>query len=125
MSDALYFYCMPCSPSSNDAGFEFISAQAPSNMRGLLIGIFFSIRDFSSLLSLLLQQLFLWAPVKTHTFQAFGCAFWFYLVLAGLAIIAVGLYSVIACKYKRRKRDDLFNTVGMLEEYYFSTLRQT
>lgn len=106
-------------------GFEFISAQAPYNMRGFLIGLFFSIQGFSSLASLALQHLFSWKPLHTYAFKAstgYNCGFWYYLVLACLAILGVCCYLVTACKYRRRKREDTFNQVGMIEEY-FSTGR--
>lgn len=105
------------------AGFEFVSSQAPYNMRGLLIGLFFSIQGIFSLLSVLIQYLFSQEQATEFTFKAvtwYSCAFWFYLALACLAAFGVIVYVVAACRYKKRKRDDMFNQVGMLEEYFSS-----
>jgi hypothetical protein len=96
-----------------------MSAQAPYNMRGLLIGIFFSTQNFFSLVSLSIRYLFSWRPVHM---QPYTCGFWYYLILACLALLGVCCYLVVACKYRRRKRDDEFNHIGMIEEY-FSRIR--
>ena len=92
-------------------------------MRSLLVGIFFSIQNLASLLSQLLRYLFAKIPVETDALQSFHayvhtCSFWFYLCLSVLCTVAVGLYWVTTCKYRKRKRDDMFNEVAMIEEYY-------
>ena len=100
-----------------------MSAQAPYNMRGLIIGIFFSVQGFFSLISLLIQCFFSWRRIHTYTFSTgYTCRFWYYLTLVCLAILGMCCYLVVACKYRRRKRDDMFNQVGMIEDY-FSTGR--
>lgn len=100
-----------------------MSAQAPYNMRGLLIGIFFSAQGFFSLISLSIQHLFSWRPIYTlKASTGYTCGFWYYLLLACLAVLGMCCFLVVACKYRRRKRGDMFNQVGMIEEY-FSTGR--
>ena len=105
------------------SGFEFICAQSPYNMRGLLIGIFFSIQGLFSLFSLLLQYTFSWHRVYDYPFQertGLPCEFWCYLIFVLVSFIGLLVYFVISCKYKRRKREDFFDEVTMIEEYYSS-----
>ncbi len=92
-------------------------------MRGLLIGIFFSIHGVFSLISVLVDYLFAEIPANeaiVRVVAQYSCAFLFYLVLTCLAMLGMGVYVITACRYKRRKRDDMFNQVGMLEEYFSS-----
>ena len=96
-------------------------------MRSFLIGIFLSIQSLTSLISLLFRDLLSDTSANhttpsLQTLHGYSCYFWFYLSLSILGVLAVGLYIVVACKYKKRKRDDTFNHVAMLEEY-FSTGR--
>lgn len=104
-------------------GFEFICAQSPYNMRGLLVGIFLSFRSLFSLTSLLLRFIFSSKAIHSYPFSdktGQTCAFWYYLIAAGTSILGLVFYGVVACKYKRRKRDDVFNEVALIEEYFTS-----
>lgn len=92
-------------------------------MRGLLVGVFFAFEGLSSLVSLLLQFVFSSEDVYSYPFHSRtgrSCAFWFYLIAVGLSILGLVFYGVVACKYKRRKRDDVFNEVTLIEEYFTS-----
>ena len=87
-------------------GFEFICAQSPYNMRGLLIGVFFSFQSLFSLASLLLQ--FVFSSKKIYGYPFLGrtgqtCAFWYFLIAIGVSVLGLAFYAVVACKYKRRK----------------------
>lgn len=107
--------------SSPAAGFEFICAQCPYNMRGLLIGIFFSIQGSSSLLSVVLQYIFSWETVYTYPFRGltgYTCAFWYYLIYVSVCFFGLFLYFLVAIRYKRRRRDDVFSDMRMIEEYF-------
>ena len=92
-------------------------------MRGLLIGVFFSFKGLFSLASLLLQFAFSSEDVNSYPFlgkTGHTCAFWYYLTAIGVSILGLVFYMVVACKYKRRKRDDVFNEVTLIEEYFTS-----
>lgn len=110
------------------AGFEFICAQSPYNMRGLLIGIFFSVQGTFSLISVILQYLFRWHKVYGYPFigkTGYTCAFWFYIIFTGLSVLGLFLYCLVAYKYKKRQRDDVFNEIAVIEEYFTSGLFNT
>jgi cbb3-type cytochrome oxidase subunit 3 len=107
----------------HNAGFEFICAQSPYNMRGLLIGVFYSVQDLFSLASFLLRFTFSSKDVYSYPFlgkTGRTCAFWFFLVAIGVSVLGLAFYWVVAWKYKRRKRDDVFNEVTLIEEYFTS-----
>lgn len=106
---------------SHHVGFEFICAQSPYNMRGLLVGIFFSIQGLFSLLSVLLEHVFKLRVVYTYPFLSvtgLSCAFWYYVVLGGISVLGLVAHLVVAHRYKRRQRDSIFNDVNMIEEYF-------
>lgn len=92
-------------------------------MRGLLIGVFFSLKSLFSLASLLLLLVF--SSKKVHSYPFLGrtgrtCAFWYFLIAIVVSVLGLVFYAVVACKYKRRKRDDVFNEVTLIEEYFTS-----
>lgn len=92
-------------------------------MRGLLIGIFFSVQGTFSLFAVLLQYIFTWDNVNSYPFlekMEKSCAFWYYVIFVGLSLAGLVLFLVVAVKYKRRQRDDVFNEVNMIEEYFTS-----
>ncbi len=91
-------------------------------MRGLLIGLFFSVQGTFSLLAVLLEYLFSWSKVYTYPFvgkTGFTCGFWYYLILVCLSIVGLLAYILTACRYKKRQRDDKFITsVALVEECF-------
>lgn len=88
-------------------------------MRGLLIGVFFSVQGISSLLSVLVQYLF---TTSRNVYPIFSCGGWYYFAIMCCAIFSFLFYLIVACRYKRRKRDDLFSSVALIEEHYASLL---
>ena len=97
-------------------------------MRGLLIGIFFSIQGTFSLISVMLQYLFSWHDVYNYHFvgnTGYTCEFWFYFIFTGLSAVGLFLYFLVAYKYRKRQRDDVFNEITMIEEYFTSGLVNT
>lgn len=105
-------------------GFEFICAQAPYNMRGLLVGLFFSIQGLFSLISILLQYTFSQHAVYSYPFQGktgLSCGFWYYFILVLISFLGLLLYFLAAHTYKQRQRDNRFDTtITMLEGYFES-----
>ena len=91
--------------------FEFISAQSPFSMKGLLIGVFFSIRAFFQLISGLALIPFTYKPLwesehmREHP-PVTSCGFDYFLFTFVVALIGLVLLSVVARKYKYRERDD-------------------
>ena len=103
---------------------EFISAQSPQSMKGLLIGVFFSIKGIFQLLSTLSLFLFsangIWAGghAKEHP-PVTNCGFSYFLFVCVAAMIGLILFSVVAKRYKYRQRDDRPYDQSQIEEIFY------
>ena len=107
----------------SNAAFEFICAQAPYNMRGLLIGCFYALNGLASGISALV--LFVFAESYTqHKNQktSLGCDFWFSFVILLIAVAGLIAFFVVVRWYRKRERDYLgregINHRAVLEAYY-------
>ena len=91
--------------------FEFISAQSPNAMKGLIIGVFYTIRGFFSLICSLLLIPFslkgIWSSshMKEHP-PVTNCGFGYFSFICIVALIGLVLFSIVAKNYKYRERDD-------------------
>ena len=88
--------------------FEFISAQSPHSMKGLLLGTYFAIRGIYQFISSVAL-----VPFSSHKFWTtrhhparVGCLFGYLLFLCLIAMIGLILYLVAARCYKYRERED-------------------
>jgi peptide/histidine transporter 3/4 len=106
--------------------FEFISAQSPHSMKGLLVGMFFAIKGVFQLLSAFLLLPFslpdYWST--RHPKKA-NCGFGYLSIVSGLAFIGLTLFLVVAKKYKYRERDDPPYDQMIVEEVYARNINQT
>ena len=103
--------------------FEFISAQSPHFMKGLLIGVFFAIKGFVQLISSLV--LF---PFSSDTIWSKGyiidhppvtnCGFGYLLFISVVALVGFCLFAVVAKTYKYRERDDRPYDFTMVEDIF-------
>ena len=98
---------------------EFISAQSPHTMKGLLLGVFYAFRGFFTLIGCVLVFPFaqekMWGKLTAYVTD---CGFYYFL----LSII-IGLISVLAIPlaikwYQYRVRDDRPFEPKYVEEYY-------
>ena len=84
----------------------FICCQAPSSMRGMLIGLFqLGVGCFTAL-----EDLFSAAFAKAP-----NCSIWFWLFLTIVSIASVPVYAIIAKKYRKREREEIINYRAMIE----------
>ena len=99
------------------AVYEFICAQSPHAMKGLVIGTFFAIKGVFQLLGVMLTYLpFAFRWTITHNFPS--CGFVYYLINAIIALIGIVAYSCVARQYQYRERDEPDNIYRYAEEYY-------
>ena len=96
--------------------YEFICAQSPHAMKGLLIGTFFLIKG-------LFQFLGITAVLFPFTWWGFetsfpSCGFVYYLINIVVAVIGLVAYSWVARRYQYRQRDEPDNIYRYAEEYY-------
>ena len=92
---------------------EFVLAQSPRSMQGLLIGFWYAMQSFNVLLMTLLFTL------------DGGCSYISYAVRAGLAIVSFVMYLLTARWYTARKRQESSNIQQniIIEEYTARMLR--
>ena len=102
------------------ATYEFICAQSPHSMKGLLIGTFFAIKGVFQLIGVLVIYL----PVSTtcvshHPFPL--CGFIYYLINIALALVGIVAFIIASRRYQYRQRDEPDNIYRYAEEYYANT----
>ena len=91
--------------------FEFIAAQSPHSMKGLVVGIFFVISGFFNLLGSLILLPFslkdIWqSPHMNEHPPVTSCGFGYFLSISVVATIGLILFIIVTKKYKYRERDD-------------------
>ena len=105
---------------------EFISAQSPHSMKGLLVGVSFAIRGFSQLIG----YLFIFPLSLAHHWtgergsSVVSCGFIYLLISSIIGLSGLVFFSVIARKYKYRERDDENFSQKEVEEVYSRYLSQ-
>ena len=91
--------------------YEFIAAQSPHSMKGLIVGLFLTIQTFFQFVSILATLPFslnsIWETehLKEHP-PVTNCGFGYLLFTCIFALIGFVLFSIVAKKYKYRERDD-------------------
>ena len=109
--------------------FEFISAQSPHSMKGLLVGVFFAIKGLFQLSSAILLLPFslpdVWNKGKYQSNpRAVNCDFGYLLIICGLALVGLILFLPVAKRYQYRERDDPPFNQAIVEEVFARTVRQ-
>ncbi len=93
--------------------FEFICAQSPHSMKGFLIGIFFAIKGFFQLISVLgiLLPFSFWQDSPRAGLV-------YFLVNIVISVVGVVAFIVAAKRYQYRQRDEICNVRKYIEEVY-------
>ena len=91
---------------------EFICAQAPYNMNGILVGLWLTISYLFITLGVLLP--FTWSS----TLDTSTCGIWFYLTTLVLAVVSSVLLGLVIRWYKARERDEIPPSQNLVEEVY-------
>ena len=92
---------------------EFVCAQAPYNMMGVLIGLSFTILTLFITFGTLLFEAFKMNSLHTST-----CGIWFYLTTLVLAVVSSALLGLVIRRYKARERDEITRSQDLVEEVY-------
>ena len=109
------------------SSLEFISAQSPQNMKGLLVGVYFALKGLFQLLSSLLIIPFslenFWGKLEHPS--VISCGFIYFLVTSLVGLIGLILFFIAAKRYRYRARDtDVRFRQGDVEEIYDRYLSQ-
>ena len=102
---------------------EFISAQSPQSMKGLLVGVFFAIRGlFQFLNSIVIIPLSLKQPWASKEMidhpPVTNCGFVYLVLTSVTGLIGLILFSLAAKKYKYRTRDEGIFRQQVVEDIY-------
>ena len=90
---------------------EFISAQSPHSMKGLIVGLFITVKGLFQLLGSLALLPFslkvIWGSeyMREHP-PVTNCGFGYLLFTCVVALLGLILFSIVAKRYKYRQRDD-------------------
>ena len=93
---------------------EFICSQSPYSMKGLLFGIFFSIRS-------LFQGIAVISTVPFGTFwkiESLSCGSGFYAMYIVIGLLEFVIFSCVSKRYKYRNVNEPSNEYRYAEEYY-------
>ena len=96
------------------AVLEFICSQSPYSMKGLLLGIFFSIRS-------LFQGIAIISTVPFGTvwkIESLSCGSGFYAMYIVIGLLEFVLFSCVSKRYKYRNVNEPSNEYRYAEEYY-------
>ena len=102
---------------------EFISAQSPQSMKGLLVGVFFAIRGLfqflNSIITIPLSLNQLWASTQMIEHPPVtNCGFVYLLLTCVTGLIGLILFLLAAKRYKYRTRDEGMFRQQDIEEIY-------
>jgi uncharacterized membrane protein len=97
---------------------EFILAQSPHSMKGLLVGVFFAIKGLFQFISAIAVVPFaipsIWNGVNSVT----NCGFGYYLFTMVVGFIGLVVLSITVRSYKYRQRDERPFDTRFAEQYY-------
>ena len=96
--------------------FEFICAQTPYDMKGLIIGLGFCALALSDALTgaSLLTWVHAWLQPPTYP----TCTFWFYLFVILVTVVSLVIFCIMAKWYKKRERNELLHQQRFVEDFY-------
>ena len=95
--------------------FEFIISQSPYSMKGLLIGVLFSLRILAQGLDIIIVIPF---STSWKTSYPLSCGSGFYITDISIGVITFIVYVLVAKNYKHRTRDEPSFIRQYAEEYY-------
>ena len=97
---------------------EFIIAQSPHSMKGVLIGFYYVLRfGFSGTLTLVEHFAFEKYPIYSNSLS---CGTVYYIITIAVALLNLIAYIFVSRKYKLRERDEVINFHIFAEKYYES-----
>ena len=97
------------------AVFEFIASQSPYSMKGLLIGVLFSLRILAQALGIVVMIPF---STSWKTSYPLSCGSGFYITNISIGVITFIIYIWVAKNYKHQVRDEPSFIRQYAEEYY-------
>ena len=97
---------------------EFISAQSPHSMKGLLVGVFFAIKGLFQFISAAAVVPFAIPNIWDRIHSVTNCGFGYYLFTIVVASIGLLVFSIVVRRYSYRQRDERPFDTRFAEQYY-------
>ena len=101
------------------SSLEFIMAQSPNRMRGVMMGLGTVLLGFGLLIHYGLEKF-----IKHFSNATPSCGFYYYLMLSIFLILTIVMSAITAKRYKLRERDRHINIQAIAEEHYERYLDQ-
>ena len=96
------------------SGLEFVFAQAPHSMRGLLIGVYYGVGGLYEISGWKIVEIF----KNSNRYWIPSCEFYVFVVNAIVMLTSFLLFLILSQKYRLRSRGDVFNANVIAENYY-------
>ena len=94
---------------------QFICAQSPHSMKGMVIGLYFAMKGISIGISSIITE----QSIFSFIHQSFpSCGMYYYLMIIGVGVVGFLIFVFVAKRYKYRKRDEICHVYRYAEEYY-------
>ena len=106
------------SPLISITVLEFISAQSPHTMKGLLLGVFYAFKGLFITLACVATFPFAQEKLWGDHRGIFDCGFSYYLSNSVLGVIGLVVFLMAARRYRNRERDDPPYSHQYAEDYY-------
>lgn len=99
------------------SSYQFVLAQTPYSMKGLMVGLFYMLRGFFSIIRIIITQSFSLSFAQ-HPITAPSCGFWYYLL--NCLIVAAGfvVFCAVGRRYRRRERGQNVYERAYVEKYF-------
>ena len=94
-------------------GIEFVMAQTPNRMRGIMMGVLIAMIGWSTIGSTILTSIIHIFKISTQNYTLYSS-----LVLPPLAIMMMIIFVIVAKRYKLRERERHVNIQAIVEEHY-------
>ena len=91
------------------SGYLFSWAQAPSSMKGLIIGMMFGFLGLNAMLQSAISAPFLFADLPWHRVPL-SCGIWYFMMQAVIIIVVFVVFFFIAWRYRENQQRELSMT---------------
>ncbi len=105
-------------PMINITIYEFLTAQSPHTMKGLLFGILYALKGLFIILGSVVTAPFAQEKLWGDQHGMFDCGFYYYLTNSVLAVFGLVMFILVARWYHYRERDDPPYRHQYAEDYY-------
>ena len=89
------------------SGIEFICAQAPFNMKGLVIGLAYAFYGLCSLIQAAIKRLFIYSHIWKNA--PLSCGIWYFMMQTLIVLICFVVTAVVIKTYKERTRVNIIS----------------